>query len=58
MRPFSLAPTLGDTNWPVADGDAATEPRRHSELAFDRMPWSGMIELVCDLIDHAYRDWP
>jgi hypothetical protein len=49
---------LGDTNWPVADGDAATEPRRHSELAFDRMPWSGMIELVCDLIDHAYRDWP
>lgn len=25
---------------------------------FDGLPWSGLLELVRDLIDFAYRDWP
>ena len=25
---------------------------------FDGFPWSGLLELVRDLIDYAYRDWP
>ena len=24
---------------------------------FDGLPWSGMLELVRDLIEYAYRDW-
>ena len=24
----------------------------------DGFPWSGLLELVRDLIDYAYRDWP
>lgn len=26
--------------------------------AYDCMPWSGLLELVRDLIEYAYRDWP
>lgn len=25
---------------------------------FDGFPWSGLLELVRDLIDYSYRDWP
>ena len=25
---------------------------------FDGFPWAGLLELVRDLIDYAYRDWP
>jgi hypothetical protein len=40
-------PTLAEVRNSFAHGDP-----------FDGWPWSGMLELVRDLIEYAYRDWP
>jgi len=40
-------PSLADIRNSSAHGDP-----------FDGWPWSGMLELVRDLIEYAYRDWP
>jgi hypothetical protein len=40
-------PSLADIRNSSAHGDP-----------FDGLPWAGLLELVRDLIEYAYRDWP
>jgi hypothetical protein len=40
-------PTLAEIRNKLAHGDP-----------FDGFPYAGLLSLVCDLIDYAYRDWP
>ncbi|MGM5022144.1 hypothetical protein [Tardiphaga sp. 367_B4_N1_1] len=40
-------PSLAEIGNSFAHGDS-----------FDGWPWSGMLELVRNLIEYAYRDWP
>jgi hypothetical protein len=42
-----LKPSLAEIRNSMAHGDP-----------FDSLPWAGLLELVRDLIDYSYRDWP
>ena len=49
-----IAGLIGD----VKPGLAGIRNRMAHGHPFDTMPWAGLLEVVRDLIEYAYRDWP